>query len=87
MRWSVWEDGVGRKVRAMTVRLDGEEQRCVVAFDSEEGWVRRHCHGEKGEGHSFSQHQDPEDTERVCTVRVEGEVEVEDPLGFFGGQE
>lgn len=81
MRWNVGDDEPPMVGRGFTVLLDGEPVERVTELDTDEGWVVKHCQGEKGEGHPSDAHVGPGTLDAVCDVRLEGHVEIVDPDG------
>lgn len=78
MKWSVTDNWPPIFGAGAEILLNGETVERVTAFDTEEGWVERHCRGDR-KGHPESPHVDPDDDTRVCRVRDEGRVEIRWP--------
>lgn len=81
MYWNVDENEPQMAGRGYTILLDGEGVPRVTEFDTDEGWLVKHCQGEKGEEHPDSTHLSLEGHREPCTVRLEGHIEVVAPNG------
>lgn len=80
MHWSVSKDDPPMVGKGYTTLLDGEPVERVTEMDTDDGWLVKHCQGEK-EGHPEGVHLDPDRPDDVCLVRREGEVNLLSPGG------
>lgn len=72
VRYSIEQDDYNHSIgRRLVISLDGEEQRAVVAYDSEGGWVDRYVLDTDGQAQV-----DPQNAEQVWMVRAFGTVVV-----------